>query len=247
MNKKVSVIIPVYNKEKYIYKCIDSVINQSYKNLEIIIIDDCSSDNSLNIICNFMDKRIKVIKLENNMGVSYSRNIGIKNSSGDYICFLDADDYWNRSKIEKQIRFINKKNCSFIYSDYAFVDCYGKVKSIVHVPKIIDYYSSLKNTTIFISTVMLNMKNIDKKDILMPDYTIGQDTLVWWRLLKNGVVGYGINDVLSYYRVGDKSLSSNKIKALLGAWNIYRLQKFNIFKTFYYYFYYILNAIKRRI
>ena len=91
---KVSVIIPLYNEEKYILECINSVINQTYKNLEIIIVDDKSTDNSLKILEQIKDDRIKTIKLDKNSGVAHARNKGVEVSTGDYICFLDSDDFW---------------------------------------------------------------------------------------------------------------------------------------------------------
>lgn len=243
--KKVSVIIPVYNSSKYLKECIDSVLNQSYKNLEVIIIDDKSSDNSLDIINSYKDKRIKLISLDKNSGVSVARNIGIDKSSGDYITFIDSDDYWDLDKIKKQVDFIEKNNYVFIYSDYRFLK--NNKFHNVHVPKSIVYKEALGNTTIFTSTVMFNMKYLDKKDIYMPLVKRGQDSLCWWRVLKSGITAYGMNDVLATYRVGDSSLSSNKIIALKRTWNLYKLENISFFKRMYYFICYVMNAIKRRI
>ena len=107
--KKVSVIIPLYNEEKYITACVESVINQTYKNLEIIIVDDKSTDNSLKIVKNIKDKRIKIISLKKNAGVANARNKGVEAATGDYICFLDSDDFWDKTKIEKQIKLLDKQ------------------------------------------------------------------------------------------------------------------------------------------
>ena len=112
--KKVSVIIPVYNSSLYLEECINSIVNQTYKNLEIIIVNDKSTDDSLKIISKFKDKRIKVINLKKNHGVAVARNKGVMASTGDYICYIDSDDYWSLDKIEKQIKFI--KNKEFIYT-----------------------------------------------------------------------------------------------------------------------------------
>ena len=208
----VSVIIPVYNSSKYLRECIDSVLKQTYKNLEIIIIDDRSTDDSVDIINSYKDKRIKFIKLKKNSGVSVCRNKGIDLATGDYITFIDSDDYWDLDKIKKQVKFIEKNDYTFIYSNYAFLKN-GK-KHITNVPKSITYKEALKNTTIFTSTVMFNMKHLKKKDIYMPIIKRGQDTATWWKVLRTGVIAYGMDDVLSIYRVGNSSLSSNKFKAL---------------------------------
>ena len=214
----VSVIIPVYNSSKYLRECIDSVLKQTYKNLEIIIIDDRSTDDSVDIINSYKDKRIKFIKLKKNSGVSICRNKGIDLATGEYITFIDSDDYWDIDKIKKQVKFIEKNDYTFIYSNYAFLKN-GK-KHITHVPKSITYKEALKNTTIFTSTVMFNMKHLKKKDIYMPIIKRGQDTATWWKILRNGVTAYGMDDVLSIYRVGKSSLSSNKLIALKRTWDL---------------------------
>ena len=244
--KKVSVIVPVYNTSKYLDECINSIIKQTYKNLEIIFINDSSNDDSLEVISKYKDKRIKIIDLKENKGVAVARNKGIEISTGDYICFLDSDDYWNLKKIEKQVKFMEKHNYTFIYSDYAFLK--NGVKKLVRVPSKIIYKEALKNTTIFTSTVMFNMKYLTKEDIYMPNLRRGQDTATWWNVLRKGITAYAINEVLAIYRIDNKnSLSSNKFSALKRTWNIYKLQDLNIFQRLYYFMFYVLNAIKRRL
>jgi teichuronic acid biosynthesis glycosyltransferase TuaG len=240
---KVSVIIPTYNSEKYLKECLSSVINQTYKNLEIIIVDDKSIDNTIKIIKKIKDKRIKLIELEKNSGVAIARNKGIEISTGDYICFLDSDDYWYKEKIEKQLKFI--KNKEFIYSEYLYLRKNKTHKA--HVPKTITYKEALKNTTIFTSTVMLNMKYLNKQDIYMPNLKKGQDTACWWKILKKVNIAYGMQEVLSIYRVGNKSLSHNKIKAIKRTWNLYKQENIPLIKRIYYFMYYAFNATKRRI
>lgn len=241
--KKVSVIIPVYNSSKYIKECLDSVIKQTYKNLEIIIVDDNSTDNSIEIIKSYNDKRIKIIESKENVGAAESRNKGIDAATGDYLCFIDSDDFWKLNKIEKQVRFINNKE--FIYAGYSYYKK-GRTHS-VKVPKQIDYNESLKNTTIFTSTVMFNMKKLKKEEIYMPNIRRGQDQATWWKVLKKGIKAYGINEVLAFYRVGEKSLSSNKLKALKRTWYILKRENLGKTRTLYCYLCYIKNAIKRRL
>ncbi len=241
--KKVSVIVPVYNSSKYLEECINSVIKQSYKNLEIIIVNDKSTDNSLSIINSFNDKRIKVINLKENSGVSIARNKGVEVSTGDLICFLDSDDYWNLKKIERQVKFI--KNKAFIYSDYEFLK--GTKRHRVKVPKTITYKEAIKNTTIFTSTVMFNMEYLTKEDIYMPNVKLGQDSSTWWKVLKKAGIAYGENDVLSIYRVGERSLSSNKIRSAIGTWKILKMEDLNVLYRIYCFICYIKNAVKRRI
>ena len=250
MEKKVSVIIPVYNSEKYIKECIESVINQTYQNLEIIVIDDCSMDSSIELVKNIKDDRINIISLPENIGVSNARNKGIEVATGDYICFIDSDDIWMREKIEKQVEFIEKNGYEFIYSNYAFLrggNIDLKKCKKTHVPKSLTYNQALKNTTIFVSTVMINMKKINKDDICMPIMQIGQDTATWWNLLKKGLVAYGMDEVFAYYRVRSNSLASNKFRAVIGAWKLYSMQEIGFFKRIFCFNCYLFNAIKRRI
>ena len=243
---KVSVIIPVFNSKKYLKDCLNSVVNQTYKNLEIIVVNDCSSDKSLKIIKKYKDKRIKIINLKKNSGVAFARNAGIDESTGDYLCFIDSDDYWNLKKVEKQVKFMKDNDYTFIYSDYEYLRLNGK-RHRVNVPKSLTYKEAIKNTTIFTSTVMFNMKHLTKDNIHMPLITGGEDTSCWWKVLKKGITAYGMNEVLSVYRVGEKSISSNKIKAVMRTWKIYKREDLNIFKRLYYFLCYIYNATKRRL
>ncbi len=244
--KKVSVIIPVYNNSPYLDECMDSVINQTYENLEIIIVDDDSTDNSLEVIGKYRDKRIKVIKLRKNSGAAIARNKGTEIATGDYLCFLDSDDYWVKDKIERQVKFITEGKYAFIYGDYAYYNN-GKAKK-VSVPKSLNYKQLLKDTTIFTSTVMFDMKQIKKSDIRMPNIRRGQDIVTWWNVLRKGITAYATDGVLAFYRTGNgNSLSHNKFRAMKRTWNAYRTQGISFFARCYYFVCYAKNATFRRI
>ena len=243
--KKVSIIIPMHNSSKYIEECVNSVLQQTYNNIEIIVVDDASEDNCLELLKKYNDNRIKIIELKKNIGAAEARNCGIDAATGDYICFLDSDDFWVLNKLEKQVRFIENNNYTFIYSAYEYLNMNKKHK--VHVPKMINYNQALKNTTIFTSTVMLNMNCLTKQDIYMPNIKRGQDTATWWKILKKGITAYGIDEVLAVYRVGEKSLSSNKIIALKRTWALYNRENIGFFRKIYSFNCYMFNAIKRRI
>ena len=267
MDNKVSVIIPMYNSEEFIEECISSVVNQTYKNLEIIVIDDCSEDSSFSIVDRIKDERIKLVKFQENKGVSIARNKGIDISTGDYIAFLDSDDVWVKDKIEKQIKFIKDNDYTFIYSNYAYlnekllhklVDLDLKLENIqyesekikelkvTNVPSQLSYEQAIKNTTIFVSTVMFDMNKLKKEDIYMPNLKIGQDTATWWQVLKKGIKAYGMKDVLAFYRVGNLSLSSNKIRAVIGTWKIYLRESMRWYERLFCFMCYIKNAVNRR-
>lgn len=250
-DKLVSIIIPVYNASHFLEETINSIQEQTYSNWEAIFIDDCSSDNSYDIIKQYQknDKRIKVIKNKINNGVAISRNNGIDYAKGEYLCFLDADDKWHPKKLEKQINFMQELNCEFSFTGYQFANekCTPNGK-IVLVPNKINYKQALKNTTIWTSTVMFDMGKLTKDDIYMPNIKRGQDTATWWKVLKKIEYAYGLNEVLSYYRRTNNSLSANKLTALKRTWNLYRnVEHLNILSSFYNFCWYCFNAVRRRV
>lgn len=250
-DKLVSIIIPVYNASRFLEETINSIQEQTYSNWKAIFIDDCSSDNSYNLIKKYQkeDKRIKLIKNKTNSGAAVSRNNGINHAEGDYICFLDADDKWHPEKLEKQINFMQKLNCEFSFTGYQFANekCNPNGK-IVSVPDKINYQQALKNTTIWTSTVMFDMGKLTKDDIYMPNIKRGQDTATWWKVLKKIEYAYGLNEVLSYYRRTNNSLSANKLTALKRTWNLYRnVEHLNILSSFYNFCWYCFNAVRRRV
>ena len=245
----VSIIVPVYNAEKYIQDTIKTVEDQTYKNWELILVNDCSTDKSEELIKSQIDEKIKLINLEKNSGAAIARNTGIKNARGKYIAFLDADDLWSKHKLEKQIKFMQKNNYDFTFTGYEFADENGKGNGkIVSVPSKINYKQALKNTTISTITVIFNVQRLGKKLISMPNIRKGQDTATWWKVLRSGVTAYGLNESLSLYRRSSNTLSSNKIKALKRTWNLYRkVENLSIIKAIYNFCWYSFNAIKRRI
>lgn len=247
----VSIIIPVYNSEKFIDKTIENVKEQVYENWELILINDCSTDESEKIIKEVEkdDKRIKLINLKENSGAAVARNIGIETAKGRYIAFLDADDLWDKEKLKKQINFMKENDYEFTFTGYEFADENGKGNGkIVNIPSKINYKQALKNTTIWTSTVIFDLEKLDKELVKMPNVKRGQDTATWWKVLKKIDYAYGLNEVLSYYRRTNNSLSSNKLKALKRTWNLYRnVEHLNMFYSFYNFCWYVFNAIKRRI
>lgn len=246
----ISIVTPVFNAEKFLAETIESVRAQTYKNWELLLVNDGSKDNSLKIAKEYAkkDKRIKVYSIENS-GAAVARNTGIEKAKGDYICFIDADDLWKKEKLEKQLNFMQEKKCAFSFTGYEFANEKGEPNGkVVNVPEKITYKQALKNTTIWTSTVMLNMNILTKDDIYMPLVKRGQDTATWWKILKRIEYADGLDNSLSYYRRPAKSLSSNKLKALKRTWNLYRnIEKLNFVHSLYYFTNYILNAIIRRI
>lgn len=248
----VSIVIPVYNAEKYLNDTIESIQNQTYKNWEAIFVDDCSKDNSCSIIKKYMDqdKRIKLLKMKiNNGNPSYPRNYGIKKSKGKFLCFIDADDRWDLNKLDTQVNFMLKNNIAFSFTSYEFADegCNPIGKKVLAKKKI-TYKECLKNNIISTITVMFDLCKINKDLIYMPHIRYVEDTATWWNIMKNGFDAYGIENVFSYYRKVSGSNSSHKFRTLMSLWYLYRKkEKISLIKSIYYFTLKNINAIRRRV
>ena len=232
---KVSIITPVYKCEQYIEETIKSVQAQTYTNWEMILADDCTPDNSPEIIkaMSASDPRIRYLRLKENGGAAVARNAALEAASGRYIAYLDADDIWLPQKLERQIKFLNENNVQFSCCDYEKIEADGaSLSKIVHMPKTITYEQLLRNTIIQTVGVIVDLKSVDMKLLVMPNIRRGQDSATWLQMLKNGVVFTGQNEVLAQYRKTPKSLSSNKFKAMQRTWKMYRdVEKLSVLKS----------------
>src|SRR5690554_397928 len=235
MSKLVSVIMPMYNAEKYIKESIKSVLNQTYEIWELLIIDDVSTDNSVEIVEEYVerDSRIKLFRLDENSGPAVARNVGIKNSIGDFISFLDSDDLWHAEKLEIQLRFMIDNNYSITCTDYEQIDKEGKSRNKIIKTKIkADYDMVLKYNPIGNLTVMYNVDKLGK--IKIPNIKKRNDYLLWLTILKKEKYIYGINQVLASYRVHPNSISSNKFELVKYHWHIYRkIENISFIKSLY--------------
>lgn len=221
VNGLVSVIIPVYNVEHVIEQTINSVLQQTYRNIEVVLVDDCSPDNSARIIHEIMDKdeRIRYFKLEKNSGAAVARNRAITESRGRYIAFLDSDDMWESNKLEKELALMKERDCAFVYSAIKMVDKDGKVtKESTYVPVKLSYKTILTRTYIATSSVLLDMEKIG--EFQMPLRRSGQDYATWLMLLRRVDYAYGIQEPLVRYRNSPNSLSSNKIASLKKVYSV---------------------------
>ena len=222
----ISIIVPVYNAEKYIIKTIEMVRKQTYQDWELLLIDDASKDRSVEKIRDFLEKekeeKIRLIESKENQGAAESRNTGLREAVGQYIAFLDADDVWKEDKLEKQMVFMKEKQAGFVFSSYEFGDEEGRgTGKIVHVPEVLSYRKALSRTVIFTSTVLIDTQKIKKELICMPRVP-SEDSATWWQILKSGHLAYGMDEVVAVYRRPPKSLSSNKWKAMMRIWYLYR-------------------------
>lgn len=217
---KVSIILPYYKKKKFFDQCIKSAINQSYKNKEIIIIYDDDDKQELEYIKKKIvsHKYIKLIINDKNLGASKSRNIGIKKSKGEYIAFLDCDDYWLNKKLEEQIKFMKKKNIKFSYTGYHIINNKNSLIGKMPVKKKISYKDLLKSCDIGLSTVVLK-KNILPQDPFPPLIT-KEDYVLWLRLSKKNEIN-GLNKFFVKWRKLENSLSSNITQKIKDAFKVY--------------------------
>ena len=248
MNSLVSIITPSYNSARFISDCVYSVLKQTYNNWELLIIDDASEDNSLEIIKELskIDERIKTVFLERNGGAAEARNIAIKKSKGRYIAFLDADDVWKDDKLKEQINFMQVNNIAFSFCSYQPMSEDGKVLfREIKAPLKMTYNSFLKNTIIGCLTVVLDKSKIG--DFKIPNLRTSQDMALWLLIMRNGFDAYGIEKSLAYYRIVGTSNTSNKLKVIGGVWRIYRNEEgLGYLQSIWCFLNYAFNAIKKR-
>ncbi len=236
----VSVITPVFNAANYLQDALKSVQNQSYTNWEHILVDDCSEDNSPEIIKAFAkeDLRIKYHRLTENSGPGITRNKAIELSKGRFIAFLDCDDTWYPKKLEKQVEFMLKNNFPFTYTSYACMDESGRdLERKLFAPKQVTYKSALYKNPIGCLTAMYDTEFYGKQ--YMPEIRKRQDFALWLKLLKSSDA-FGLTEILAKYRIQKKSVSSNKLGLIKYEWLIYRKEEgLGIVKSTFY----VLSAI----
>ncbi|MEM6718269.1 MAG: glycosyltransferase [Bacteroidota bacterium] len=229
----VSVITPTYNTETFISDTIDSVRAQSYTNWELILVDDASSDRTVEILHEYasIDDRIKVHELETNSGAAIARNTAIEKASGSYIAFLDADDLWKPEKLAKQIAFMQEKDIAVSFSSYELMDEQGRSleKMIKALPKV-NFSKMLKSNYIGNLTGIYNAEQLGK--VYMPNIRKRQDWALWLTLVQKVGFAYSLEEPLAKYRVREDSISSNKLNLLKYNYTIYRKAlKFGAFKS----------------
>lgn len=280
MEERISIIVPVYNAAPYIAHTIDMVCAQTYKDWELILVNDCSSDDSLlaiekRIASDFTEQncqsnstdgteqasaiskrcfvhqggqRILLIDKYVNEGAARARNTGLREASGRYIAFLDADDVWLSEKLAKEMAFMKEKEAGFVFSAYEFGDEEANpTGKVVHVPETLSYKKALSRTIIFTTTVLMDRQMIPENLMYMP-VVASEDTATWWQILKEGYVAYGLDEVLAIYRRPAKSLSSNKMVAIRRIWYLYRKQqKLPIVVSAFYFVQWAYRATVRRI
>lgn len=225
MQDLVTIVTPSWNSEKYIEETIKSVQSQTYKNWEMIIVDDCSTDNTVEIVKRIAaeDSRVKILVQDVNGGAAKARTRSMQTGTGRFVAYLDADDIWKPNKLERQVAFMKKKKYGFSCTSYEVIDDDGRPKNkYIHMLPKVNYIGFLTNNLLQTVGIMVDTSIVDKKYLIMPDLRRRQDAATWLQILKAGYDCYGLDEILAEYRRAENSLSSNKFKAVKGIWSLYR-------------------------
>ncbi len=239
----ISIIMAAYNAEKTISEAIESVLQQTYSEFELIVINDCSIDRTADIVKDFSDSRIRLIENKENLGVSKTRHTGALAAKGDWIAILDSDDMWTPNKLEKQIRLQRKTGAELLYTGSAFIrdDKGSSPDWILHVPQILDYKTILKQN------LLSNSSALVKRDLFLQYEVLNDEThedfACWLRILKTGRKAYGVDEPLLIYRLTSTSKSGNKFRAAKMNWNTYRYVGLNPIAASYYMCFYIMKGL----
>ena len=240
-----SIILPNYNSSKYMEKTIKSILNQSYENWKLIIVDDHSDDKTKNILKTFhKNKRIKVFYLKKNKGAGYCRNLAISKSNTDFLAFIDSDDIWEKNKLKSQINFMKKNNYSFTYTYYKTFSNIRNNVNLIRAPNKFTFKKFITNTSIGTSTMII--RSSIAKNLKFINTKICEDYFYKCQLLKKIKVAHCYPFFLTKYQIRKDSLQSKKIRNLLWMWNINKnYNKFNFFKNLYSIFFISLNSLKK--
>ena len=247
---KVSIITPCFNAAEYLNTTYQALSAQTYTNWEWVVVDDCSTDNSVQILEELQksDARVIIIQNKQNSGAAITRNNSLNCATGEYLAFLDADDLWMTNKLQEQVAFIEAHNHNFVYHNYWTVDAKGqKIKEQI-CPPTVTAKSLLKFNPFATSSVMIKRDIIEKNNIRFKEHLRRrQDYLFWYDAITVAKEAQGMGSFLSHYRIfGSDSLSANKKKMAIIQWKLYREEfKLNIIMSSYYFICYAIHGIKK--
>ena len=219
----VSIITPAYNAARFLDATIRSVAEQSFSDWEMIVVDDCSPDETPAIAERWAkrDPRVRLIRMSKNAGPGAARNEALAEAQGRYVAFLDGDDLWRPQKLEVQISFMKETGATFSFTGYSIIDEQGRpVGRCVRAPERVDYRALLRNTIIGCLTVVLDRAQLEP--LRMPMLRQHEDLTLWYDILKRGIVARGISQDLALYRIRRGSASRNKLRSALHMWKVYR-------------------------
>ena len=242
----VSIIMPTYNAKEYIGESIESVLNQTYQNWELLIADDHSSDATADFVKNtFSDNRINYFLLEKNVGAAKAREHALRQAKGAYVAFLDSDDIWVKEKLAEQLEFMISAGILFCATEYKSFDTDKKEKLISYKKEKMSYEDLLRdcpgNSTIVVSRTIL-------EGVTIPNLRKRNDYVFWLQLIKSADYIWYLKKPLTYYRRRDDSISSKKLSLLKYHWKIYyEIEKLGLLRSIYYCYYWSVKGIKRKI
>ena len=244
----VSIILPYYRKINYVKKTINSILNQSFKDFEIILVYDDEDLQDLYIIeSDFKNhSKIKIIKNSKNLGAGLSRNNGIKHATGEIIAFIDSDDFWQQDKLEKQTKFMQENNYDFTFCNYDKIISDKKTIKVKSSKSVLNYSDLLSSNEIGLSTVQINKKILLPE--LFPPLKTKEDYVAWLKITKNNINAYNFPHNLVIWNKTENSLSSNYYQKLSDGLKVYiKYEKFNLIKSLYYLLLLSINSIKRKV
>ncbi|PKF63057.1 glycosyltransferase family 2 protein [Psychromonas sp. psych-6C06] len=240
--KLISIIMPSYNASLSISDSIRSVLIQSYPSWELIIVDDHSTDNTVETIQTFNDPRISCITLDTNSGSpALPRNVALSLANGEYIAFLDADDLWEKDKLSKQVKFMSDNDIMFSCTAYNIINDDGVIVSSYSPPAIVNYSQLLTNNSVGCLTAMVTKELLGQQKFPICGH---EDFALWLKLIKKCQYIYALDEKLCSYRRLDGSVSSNKSKLVSFFWNIYRNEEgIGVFKSLCLSIKYFVNVV----
>lgn len=245
----VSIITPAHNAERFVEDTILSIIHQTYEEWELLITDDCSTDNTLHIIQSYAqkDERIKVFPLSSCVGAAEARNNSIRQARGKYIAFLDSDDVWLPEKLEKQLAFMQKNEYAFTITNFSTMTEDGEpTGKVMLMPSCLSYRSYLCNTAIGCLTVVIDCEKTGYFE--MPIIKSSHDMALWLLIMRRGFKVYALPETLSKYRLVSNSNTARKWRAAKDVWKVYReIEHLNIFYSAFNFCGYAINAVLKRL
>jgi glycosyltransferase involved in cell wall biosynthesis len=240
----VSIIIPAYNCEGFIGRTLESVLSQTYKNWEAIIIDDCSTDNTLDLVKSYSlkNQKIRYQKLSKNSGAAVARNAAVNLAKGKYLAFLDSDDIWFPEKLEQQIKFMQDNGYLFTCTSYNKIDSQGNDLGFIIRAKNFRNYNGVLKRNPGNSTVIYDAESLGK--IIIPDIRKRNDYVMWLQVVKKAKILHGLDEVLTSHRIRTGSLSRNKVGLVYYHWKVYRkIENLSLIRSSYLIVYWIIATV----
>ena len=245
----VSIVIPYFKKRKFIDKSISSILNQTYSNYEILIIYDDEDQTDLNYLFEKYksNKKIKFFINKKNLGAGLSRNIGIENAKGTYIAFIDADDIWNKNKLERQILFMKTDNIQACHTSYQIIDENDKIIGQRKARSFLNLNELIKSCDIGLSTVVIERK-VFKINLKFPNIKTKEDFVLWLKMINNKVNIIALDENLLSWRRVNQSLSNSIFRKLIDGFKVYYIYMgYNFLISFYYLICLSINYLRKRI